>query len=319
MDYITLKNSDLKVSRLCMGCCPMGGHGWGDVSENDLIQTVHLALDNGVNFFDTADTYGLGRSEETLGKSLKGIRNKAVVATKFGVRVEGGRTYFDNDPKWIEQAITGSLKRLGTDYIDLYQIHYRDSNTNIDEVVNKLEQLKEKGYIRFYGLSNINEKDIVELKTHVGKFISFQNEYSLSCRKNEKDLLDLSKKFKMTPLTWGSLGQGILTGKYDINVKFKEDDRRSRSAYVNFHGEKLKTNLQIVETMRNISKETGKSIPSIAIRFILDYINNSVVLVGVKNKMQLVSNLEAMNWELSDKNIYSLLAISDDRRQNNDE
>lgn len=312
MEYVSLKNSSLKVSRLCMGGCPMGGHGWGEVSENNLINAVHTAIDKGVNFIDTADTYGLGKSEETLRKALKGKREQVVIATKFGVRVENGKTFYDNSPEWIDKAVEGSLKRLGTDYIDLYQIHYRDSNTNINDVIYKLEQLKEKGYIRYYGLSNIHKKDESEIKTHKGKFVSFQDEYSLACRKNERDLIELSNELELTPLTWGSLGQGILTGKYDINVKFESNDRRSREAYVNFHGEKLKRNLEIVNVMRTISEQTGKSIPSIAIRFILDYIKESVVLVGVKNPNQILSNLELMDWKLSNEQIDYLLRISDE-------
>ncbi|MGZ0874789.1 aldo/keto reductase [Priestia megaterium] len=310
MEYINLRNSDLNVSRICMGGCPMGGHGWGSVSENNLVRAVHSAVDNGVNFFDTADTYGLGKSEETLGNALKGKREKAIIATKFGVRVENGKTFYDNSPAWIEKAVEGSLKRLGTDYIDLYQIHYRDNKTDISDVIDKLEQLKSKGYIRYYGLSNIHSKDMGELNNHKGKFISFQDEYSLACRKNESDIVELSNELGLTPLTWGSLGQGILTGKYDINVKFDSNDRRSRDTYVNFHGEKLRKNLEIVEYMSRISKEIGKSISAIAIRFILDYIKNSVVLVGVKNPEQLLLNIEATDWSLSNEQIAHLLDIS---------
>lgn len=312
MEYITLKNSDLRVSRLCMGGCPMGGYGWGgNILEQELIDSVHCALDNGVNFFDTADVYGLGQSEITLGKALKGKREKAIIATKFGVCTSNGKTVYNNSPEYIEKALEGSLKRLGTDYIDLYQIHYRDNKTPISVVIESLEKLKKKGYIRYFGLSNIHIDDIEELKAQKGKFVSFQDEYSLACRKNEKDILIISKELKLTPFTWGSLGQGILTGKYDINAKFDSDDRRSREIYVNFHGEKLKQNLQIVETMKKFSSENSKSLPAIAIRFILDYIKESVVLVGIKRPSQLLSNIEAIDWNLTDEQISELLKISD--------
>ncbi len=312
MESITLKNSDLRVSRLCMGGCPMGGYGWGgNILEQELIDSVHCALDNGVNFFDTADVYGLGQSEITLGKALKGKREKAIIATKFGVCTSNGKTVYNNSPEYIEKALEGSLKRLDTDYIDLYQVHYRDNITPISDVIKTLEKLKRKGYIRYFGLSNIYSEDIEELKSQKGKFVSFQDEYSLACRKNEKDILIISKDLNLTPFTWGSLGQGILTGKYDINTKFDSDDRRSREIYVNFHGEKLKQNLQIVETMKKISYENSKSLPAIAIRFILDYIKESVVLVGVKRPSQLLSNIEAMDWNLTDEQISELLKISD--------
>ena len=295
-----------------MGGCPMGGYGWGsNVAEQELIDAVHTALDNGVNFFDTADTYGLGQSELTLGKALKGRREKAVIASKFGVHaMKGTPTFYDNSPDWIRTSIEGTLKRLGTDYLDLYQIHYRDGKTPIEEVIDTLDDLKKKGYIRYYGLSNIHQEDIAELKAQKGKFVSFQDEYSLACRKNEQDMINLADKLELSPLTWGSLGQGILTGKYDKNTTFSADDRRSRDIYVNFHGEKLLKNLEIVEVMKQISAENGKSVASIAIRFILDYLKESVVLVGVKRPSQLLSNVEAMGWKLSDEQLKLLDEVS---------
>ena len=160
MEYIKLKNSELSVSRLCMGGCPMGRYGWGDVKEDELIEAVHTALDNGITIFDTADTYGLGESERILGKALGDRRKDVIVASKFGVRVAGGKTVYDNSPKWIEEALHSSLKRLGTDCIDLYQVHYRDGITPIEVVVEALERQKEKGNIRYYGLSNIHKSDI---------------------------------------------------------------------------------------------------------------------------------------------------------------
>ncbi|MGN0475957.1 MAG: aldo/keto reductase [Ruminococcus sp.] len=296
-----------------MGGCPMGGYGWGNVQEQELIDAVNVAVDNGVNFFDTADTYGLGQSEITLGKALGNRRKNVVIATKFGVHAEPGKpTFYDNSPDYIRKCIEGSLNRLGTDYIDLYQVHYRDGVTPISEVIDTLDELKNKGYIRYYGLSNIHQEDLEELKLQKGKFVSFQDEYSLACRKNEKDIFTLSKELSLTPLTWGSLGQGVLTGKYDKNTSFGSDDRRSRDVYVNFHGEKLIKNLEIVEEMKKISKQNGKSVASIAIRFILDYIKDSVVLVGVKRPSQLISNIEAVGWNLSDEMLNNLINISID-------
>ncbi|NYE03851.1 aryl-alcohol dehydrogenase-like predicted oxidoreductase [Bacillus niacini] len=310
MEKVLLRNSDLNVSRLCFGGCPMGGYGWGEVSKSELINAVNQALDLGVNFFDTADVYGLGEGEQTLGKALGKHRNRAIIATKFGVRVKDGRTYYDNSPEWINLAVRESLKRLGTDYIDLYQLHYRDSKTPISEVIRVLESLKEQGLIRQYGLSNITKGDVNELKQHIGKFVSFQDEYSLATRINERDMFKLAQKLELTPITWGSLGQGILTGKYDQDIKFGPNDRRSRDIYINFHGEKLKNNLKIVEEIKKISSEIGKPIPAIAIRWILDYIPNSVVITGIKNKKQLESNANALGWELSKEYIESLDKIS---------
>jgi len=310
METLRIKNSDLKVSRLCMGGCPMGEYGWGNVSKNDLVAAVKKALEIGINFFDTADTYGLGQAEKTLGEAVKGIRHQAVIATKFGVRVEDGKTFYDNSSEWIEQAVENSLRRLGTDYIDLYQLHYRDGKTAIGDIVESLEKLKDRGYIKYYGLSNIYSEDIAELKTFKGKFVSFQDEYSLACRKHELDMVELSKKLELTPLTWGSLGQGILTGKYDERSTFSSDDRRAKEIYVNFHGETLRKNLRIVKEMQKISEEVQKPVSAIAIRWILDYLPGSVVLAGIKNVRQLLSNIEALGWQLNGEQIKKLETAS---------
>lgn len=311
MEYITLKKSDLKVSRLCMGGCPMGGYGWGQTQESELIAAVQTAFDNGINFFDTADTYGFGQSELTLGKALGSKRNNVIIATKFGVRVGNGKTVYDNSPEWIRTALDSSLKRLDTDYIDLYQVHYRDGVTPISIVVETLEDLKKAGKIRYFGLSNLYENDMEELRSYAGKFTSFQDEYSLACRKNEKDIKVLTESLEMTPMTWGSLGQGILTGKYTkYNVNFGADDRRSRDIYVNFHGEKLIKNLKIVDEMKKIAAKHDKPVSAVAIRFILDYLKNSVVLCGAKRPSQILANIEGADWKLDEDDMKRLDEVS---------
>lgn len=310
MEYITLKNSDLRVSRLCVGGCPMGGHGWGNVQEQELIDAVHAALDQGINFFDTADTYGLGQSEKTLGKALGSRRSEAVIATKFGVRVEKQGTFYDNSPQWIRTACENSLRRLGTDYIDLYQMHYRDGHTDIGTVLEVLEQLRQEGKIRYFGLSNLTQADYAELEGYRRRFVSLQNEYSLARRDHEADILRFSEDLELTPLTWGSLGQGILTGKYDRTAKFGSDDRRSREVYINFHGDKLLKNLDIVEHMKEVAAAHGKPVSAIAVRFILDHLKDSVVICGVKRPQQLLSNAGSLGWKLTQEELDFLDRIS---------
>ena len=298
MEYITLKNTDIKVSRFCMGGCPMGGYGWGNVQESELLDAISEALDKGVNFFDTADTYGLGQSERTLAKGLGERRKNVVIESKFGVRVGGGKTVYDNSSEYIQTALEESLRRLNTDYIDIYTIHYRDGKTPIADVIGKLDELKAAGKIRHYGLSNIHGNEADELIPYAEKFVCCQDEFSLACRKNEADLFSLQSKLHVTPMTWGSLGQGILTGKYGADVKFGADDRRSREIYVNFHGEKLKQNLRIVEVLKKVAEKHGRTVAACAIRWILDTLPESVVIAGVKRPSQLDSNIEARDWHL---------------------
>ncbi len=309
MEYVTLKNSDLTVSRFQMGGCPMGGFGWGETNEQDFLNAINIAIENGVNFFDTADTYGLGQSEMTLAKGIKGKRDKVVIQSKFGVRRIDGKTVYDNSPSYMRQALEESLKRLNTDYIDVYVIHYRD-NTPIEEVVDGLKDLQKEGKIRYFGLSNIKKDGLDELLPYKNMFVNCQDEYSLACRKHEEDLLEVVNKLNVTPLTWGSLGQGILTGKYDINTVFDSNDRRSREIYVNFHGDKLKKNLEIVEKLKVVAAAHKKTVPATAIRFILDNIPESVVIAGVKNEKQMLSNLDALDWHLTKEEIDILNEVS---------
>ncbi len=312
MEYITLQNTDLRVSRFCMGGCPMGGYGWGSVQESELLDAIHAALDAGVNFFDTADTYGLGQSERTLAKGLGSRRRDVVIESKFGVRVGGGKTVYDNSPEYIQQALEESLRRLNTDYIDVYLIHYRDGKTPIADVVGKLEELKAAGKLRYYGLSNIHGDGLEELLPYAGRFACCQDELSLACRKNEDDLRAVQSRLRATPMTWGSLGQGILTGKYNReNVCFGADDRRSREIYVNFHGEKLEQNLRIVEALRKIAANREKSVAACAIRWILDTLPESVVIAGVKRPAQLSANVEAMGWTLNEEELRELNEVSE--------
>ena len=294
-----------------MGGCPMGGYGWGNVQESELLDAISEALDKGVNFFDTADTYGLGQSERTLAKGLGERRKNVVIESKFGVRVGGGKTVYDNSPEYIQTALEESLRRLNTDYIDIYTIHYRDGKTPIADVIGKLDELKAAGKIRHYGLSNIHGNEADELIQYAEKFVCCQDEFSLACRKNEADLFSLQSKLHVTPMTWGSLGQGILTGKYGADVKFGADDRRSREIYVNFHGEKLKQNLCIVEVLKKIAENHGRTVAACAIRWILDTLPESVVIAGVKRPSQLDSNIEAMDWHLGIEEMKELNEVAE--------
>jgi uncharacterized oxidoreductase yccK len=293
-----------------MGGCPMGGYGWGEVQEKELIDAVHTALDKGINFFDTADTYGLGQSEITLAKGLGNQRKNVVVQSKFGVRFSPEGTVYDNTPEYIRSALEKTLLRLNTDYIDIYTIHYRDNKTPLGMVVDTLSELRQEGKIRYFGLSNIDEEQFEEMIPYANEFVCCQDEFSLACRKHEQSLSHIEKRLGISPLTWGSLGQGILTGKYDRNATFNDSDRRSRDIYVNFHGEKFLKNLDIVDAMRPIADKHEVSVAAVAVRFILDYLPESVVLAGAKRPSQILGNIESMGWHLTEDELKILDAIS---------
>ena len=310
METVPLKGTPLRVSRLCIGGCPAGEYGWGNVSRAEVEKAMMRALEMGVNFFDTADTYGLGRSEETLGETLRAHRSEVVIATKFGVRLENGITFWDNSPAYIEKALSASLKRLKTDYIDLYQVHYLDGRTPIPALMEKLISLREKGDIRAIGLSNIAPADLPAFLPYQEYIASFQNHFSLAHRDDEAAVRQTAKQLSAAPLTWGSLGQGILTGKYGADVHFSADDRRSREIYDNFHGEKLQKNLRIVEAMRPIAAAHAAPLSGVAVRWILDELPGSVVITGVKSPGQAEDNASAMAFTLSEAERAALDAVS---------
>jgi len=304
MEYIKLRGSDLRVSRLGFGCCPMSGFGWGDVSTAELEKSVQLALEGGLNLFDTADIYGFGESERRLGQYLKGRRHQAIIATKFGMKKIQGETSFDNSEAWMTQALEGSLRRLQTDYVDLYQVHYLDGKTPMGSILEALQRKKDEGKIRYYGFSNITSQNLSLESFHPGP-ATFQVHYSLAYRRNEDDIRLFAEKRALDFMSWGSLGQGILTGKYDMASAFPPEDRRSRPVYVNFHENRAKS-LAVVEAMKKLSSYPQRTLAQIAIRWIMDHLAFGVVLVGIKKAEQIKENLGSFGWTLSPEEIQAL-------------
>jgi len=312
MDYYKLKNGIAELSVLGFGCGPMGLYDYGHVRESEVIQAVHIALERGVTLFDTADIYGLGTAEIILGKALVDKRSKAKIATKFGVRKdEQGNTFYDNSSLWIDKALEASLKRLNTDYLDLYQIHYHDKNTPLDGLFEILEKKCDQGKILSYGITNI-----YDLTTPLPpNLVSFSTEYSLCNREHEGTISTLLNKHNLAFFSWGSLGQGILSGIYDKDAVFPDNDRRSRSTYRNFHGEKFLHNLEIVKIMKIIGEEIGKTLPQIAIRWILDNTKHkTTVLLGIKRPSDIESVLGVFDWQLTREHLQRLNSVSEYNR-----
>lgn len=309
MDYCKLKNGTAELSALGFGCGPMGLYDYGDVCESELIQAVHIALERGVTLFDTADIYGLGTSERILGKALVGKRSQAKIASKFGVRKDlQGNTFYDNSPLWIDKALEASLKRLNTDYLDLYQVHYHDKKIPLEELFEVLEKKCEEGKILSYGITNIHTLTM----SLPPNLVSFSTEYSLCCREHETKIRSLIKEHNLTFFSWGSLGEGILSGIYGKDSVFPNTDRRSRLEYKNFHGDKFLHNLEIVKIMKVISEENGKPLPQIAIRWILDNIqSNTTVLLGVKRPSDIERVLDTFGWQLTQEQLKKLNSVSE--------
>ncbi|MEO7798856.1 MAG: aldo/keto reductase [Opitutaceae bacterium] len=290
-----------EVPPLGFGCCPMGGHGWGQVDSRKLLDAVATALEIGVRLFDTSDIYGLGTSETLLGQALRGRRDEAVIATKFGVRRESGQTFHDCSVEWIQRAVEDSLRRLSTDRIDLYQMHYWDGITPIAAIVSKLTELIQQGKIRAFGITNHDPADVPALPADT-KLASYSHQYSLVHREKETSIIP--QQHSSSPpvfLSWGSLGQGILSGKYASLSQLDEGDRRHRTEYENFHGERFAAIQLILPELRSIASEAGMpGTTALALRWIVDRIPNSIALVGIKRPEQIVDAARMLNFRLTE-------------------
>ncbi len=286
----------LHGKRLAFGCEQLGGYEWGAVDAVEVTAAVGEAVERGLRLFDTADCYGRGRSETLLGQVLAPHRAQVLIATKFGVRLDAaGRVTYDSSPEWAEQALEESLRRLRTETVDLFQMHYWDGVTPLPALFDRLERLRGQGRIRWYGVTNFEPRQ--GLPAGYPGLVSGSLEYSLIERRHERaagELLAAGLAF----LSYGSLGQGLLSGKYRSAAGFGADDRRSRPQYRNFHGERLQRNLRIVEKLEALALRQEVTAAQLAIAWALQQLPGSAVLVGIKRVAQLTDLLGALDLKL---------------------
>jgi myo-inositol catabolism protein IolS len=305
MEKTTLSSTNIEIPRIGFGCCPLGGYGWGEMDPVEVQNAVKLAIETGVMLFDTADVYGMGQSEILLGKCIKEVGIRPVVATKFGVRKDNSDvTFYDNSPEWIDKALDGSLKRLGVDCIDIYQIHYRDKKIPFLDVLEHISEKISVGKIKYFGLSNCTDDEIVAARRVLNdSVVCFQKEFSLAKAEEKEKIKSISENTKLNFFSWGSLGQGILSGKYTSRSEFGNDDRRSRPVYTNFSEVKIHDNLKLVEIARDLANIYSCSVSAISLRWVLESIPNSVAIVGIKSRAQLSANLQSLNIRFSDEHL----------------
>jgi myo-inositol catabolism protein IolS len=300
--------STLRLRRFGFGCEQLGGYDWGSVDVGEVEAAVDLAVRQGVTFFDTADCYGRGASERHLGRILGARRTQVILATKFGVRfTAAGAVWYDSSPAWARQALDESLVRLGTDFVDLLQMHYWDGSTPLPKLFDCLERLREEGRIRFYGVTN-HVPTGVRFSDYPG-LVSASLEYSLVERSHERIALDLGNA-GLTFLAYGSLGQGLLSGKYPSGVAFGSDDRRSRSKYRHFHGAAATRNARIVEMLRAQAQALNVPPSQLAIAWVLRALPAGVPLVGIKRAQQLQDVLGALQLQVPAPVFAALEAVS---------
>ena len=285
----------LQVSVVGLGC---NNFGWR-LDADATASVVHAALDSGVNFFDTADIYGGTRSEEYLGRALRGRREQVVVATKFGMKVDEQR--HGAKPAYVRQAAEDSLRRLSTDYIDLYQLHQPDPETPIAETLAALDELVKAGKVREIGCSNFSAQQIREAEEAApegaARFVSVQNEYSLFHREPEREVLAECERRGLAFLPYFPLANGLLTGKYRAGRPLPQGTRISGTERF---GKLLdEVHLQTVEALARFAESRGHTLLELAFSWLLARPVVPSVIAGATSAQQIRSNAAAVGWKLT--------------------
>ncbi len=301
-----LKNSELEVSVLGLGCMGMSEY-YGIRKDAESIRTLHRAAELGVNFWDTADTYGAGANEKLIGKAFKGRRSEIVLATKFGsVRGKGGSFLGINGrPEYVKSACEASLKRLGTDYIDLYYQHRVDPNVPIEETVGAMSELVKEGKVRYLGLS---EASINQIKRahDIHPITALQTEYSLWSREAEDDLFSLCQELEIEFVAYSPLGRGFLTGQIKHFEDLAEDD--ARRYLPRFNGENFQRNVDLVKHIESLAHQKGVTPSQLALAWIMA--QGVTPIPGTKRVEYLEENVYSSEIELTPAEIARIEEVS---------
>jgi aryl-alcohol dehydrogenase-like predicted oxidoreductase len=320
MEYRQLGHSGLKVPALSFGTGTFGGgneffRAWGQTDVKEAKRLIDVCLEAGVNMFDTADVYSNGLSEEILGKAIEGKRNDILISTKTTFRFGDRPNDVGSSRYHILQACEASLRRLGTDYIDIYHMHAFDALTPVEETLETLDSLVKSGKVRYIACSNFSGwhlmKSIAVSETYGwARYVAHQVYYSLVNREYEWELMPLGIDQRVGALIWSPLGWGRLTGKIRRGQPLPAQSRLHQTAKDGppIPDERVYT---VVEAIDGIAKETGKSVVQIALNWLLQRPTVSSVILGARNEEQLRQNLGAAGWKLTDKQIASLDAASE--------
>ena len=297
MEYTQFGQTALRVSKISYGTWQFGGD-WGQVERAQWDAgkaSVQKALELGINFFDTAQAYGFGLAERMLGEALqpylkKGLREEIVLATKGGLRMEGDKLLRDASPRWLRQGVEQSLVNLGVEYLDLYQVHWPDPNTPIEETASALDQLVHEGKIRYVGVSNYNVAQMQAFE-QTRKLDSLQPPYSLFRREIELEILPYTRQHRIGVLVYGALAHGLLAGTFTPQMNFAADDWRSKSPI--FQGESFQRNLAVVEHFKGLAEQEGMNVAQLAIAWVLAQPGIDVAIVGARTPSQLEQTAQA--------------------------
>lgn len=308
METIAIGKSKLMTSRIALGTWAIGGWMWGGSDDAESIATLHAAVDRGVTLIDTAPIYGLGRSEEIVGKALSagGLRDRVQIATKGGLTWGDEGVFRDSRPARLRREVEDSLRRLRTDVIDLYQVHWPDLETPFDETAHTLEALRREGKVRAIGVSNFSPQQMDAFRA-AAPLDAVQPPYNLFEREIEADVLPYAKRSNLTVLAYGPLCRGLLTGKVTADRTFEGDDLRKTDP--KFQPDRLPQYLRAVGELRELARRRyGKSLPALAVRWVLDQ-GPTVALWGARRPEQLAPVDEIDGWQLDDADRAEIDAI----------
>jgi myo-inositol catabolism protein IolS len=315
VEFRRFGRTDLKVSALGFGCWEIGGT-YGRIDEEDFRRSVARAIDSGVTCFDTAEAYGMGVSEEALARALGGRRNDVVIATKFGVGYEEMPNRRDSSRARVLASIDKSLRRLRTDHVDIYLVHWPDPNTPLDETMRALDDIVGQGKARYIGVSNFRLAQIEEAM-RLRRIDVVQYAWNMFDRRMQTEIYPYCAAQQIAVMAYGSLAYGMLSGTFHPGMSFDENDWRSRGGMLGslnlfrtlFGPEHFPHNLAAVEELKSLAAKYGKSLPQFALRWTLSNPVVGTALVGFRTPAEVTENLGALGWEISNADMAEIDAI----------
>ncbi len=312
MKYTQLGQTDLRVSTIAYGTWQFGGD-WGSVDMQDGQAAIRRALESGITLFDTAQAYGFGASERVLGEALKpeltSRRDTIILATKGGLRMEGNKLLRDASAGWLRQGVEQSLRNLGVDYIDLYQLHWPDPHTPIEETASALAQLAHESKIRYVGLSNFDVEHMQAFE-RTRKIDTLQPPYDIFRRDIERAILPYCQEHAIGVLVYGPLGHGLLAGGYTPQTTFASDDWRSKNSA--FQGDLFARNLAVVERLKGVAERQGITVAQLAVAWVLANPAVDVAIVGARRPRQIEQTSPAADIQLKPETLGEIEQIMRD-------
>ncbi|HTI59160.1 aldo/keto reductase [Mucilaginibacter sp.] len=305
MKYRTFAKNE-QLSAIGLGCMSMS-HAYGTPDDPESIRTLHLALDLGINFWDTADVYGNGKNEELISKVLTENRDKIFIATKFGFRTDADArlTGFDARPAYIKQAVEASLKRLGIDTIDLYYAHRIDPNVPVEEMVGAMAELVTEGKVRYLGLSEASATSIRKANA-VHPISALQSEYSLLTRDVEAEILPLCKELGITFVPFSPLARGLMTNTLKLDELAANDFRKALPRYQQEHQD---NNTKLAEGFAGLAKQKGCSPAQLALAWVLAQGDNIIPIPGTKKQDKLKDNAGSVDVQVTEQDKQNIQAL----------